>query len=222
MRKSISNYLKTIYEAGFTKTGTTNKQVATMLGVLPGSVTEAVSNLEKQGLVTRKTYHEIALTRTGYQLVKNLMFRYRLCEVWLSKIIKLPLSVIPEQAWLMAAINNQELLDRLHRQLDQPLVSPFGGALALPDFDQQASELVTLDTVTAGQTVLLASYLETASTIKYWQHAGLQLNQTLTVTHRDATIPMLTLTSANQTEYLVDTAVARYVYVQPQTAGVPV
>lgn len=219
MRKSVSNYLKTIYEASYTRSGANNKRIATLLGVLPGSVTEAVSHLEKLGLVERKTYHEITLTVAGYRLVKDLMFRYRLCEVWLSQTIKLPLPAVPKQAWLMAAINDADLLLRLNQQLDSPQVSPFGGPLRLPDFDQQRAQNVwALDTVAVGTTVSLASYLETPSTVKYLQHTALQLQQRLTVVGHSETIPVITLADATGKEYLIDAAVASLIYVQPSKA----
>ncbi|WP_318765209.1 metal-dependent transcriptional regulator [Lactiplantibacillus carotarum] len=216
MRKSISNYLKTIYEASYTQTGANNKQIATMLGVLPGSVTEAVSHLEKSGLVERKTYHEISLTAAGYQLVQDLMFRYRLCEVWLAETIQLPLPAVPEQAWLMAAINDQDLLQRLNRQLAGPTVSPFGGALQLPAYGEQTGQPVqTLDTVSEGATVILESYLETSSTVKYLQHTALRLQQQLRVVSQGDTIPVITLVDDQDQEYLINAAVARFIYVRP-------
>ncbi|WP_260238696.1 hypothetical protein [Limosilactobacillus fermentum] len=48
IKSRTSNYLKTIYETSYTQRWTCNKQLATMLGVLPGSVTEAVNRLISQ------------------------------------------------------------------------------------------------------------------------------------------------------------------------------
>nr|WP_262336093.1 hypothetical protein [Lactiplantibacillus plantarum] len=53
MKSRTSNYLKTIYETSYTQRWTCNKQLATMLGVLPGSVTEAVNRLISQKLVVK-------------------------------------------------------------------------------------------------------------------------------------------------------------------------
>lgn len=222
MRKSVSNYLKIIYEASYTRTGTNNKQIATMLGVLPGSVTEAVSHLEKAGLVTRRTYHEIALTATGYRRVSDLMFRYRLCEVWLAQIIKLPLELVPEQAWLMAAINDRELLERLNQQLQTPTISPFGGRLQLPRYaDQCPDGLQSLAAVASGRTVVFESYLETPSTVKYLQHTTLRLQQQFQVVSQEDPLAVITLIDQDQQEYLLNAAVARYIYVQIQGALMP-
>lgn len=213
MRKSISNYLKTIYEASYAQDGTNNKQIATLLDVLPGSVTEAVGNLEKDGLVTRQKYHKITLTAAGYRLVQDLMYRYRLCEVWLHQAIELPLTEIPEQAWLMAAINDQELLRRLANKLGLPKQSPFGGRLNLPAFDQQPTSIQSLDQVPVDTTITLTSYLETSSLIKYFHQAGLERGQRLTVTGQTSTFPAITLMDEAQHEYMIDKAVARYLYV---------
>ncbi|MFB9768679.1 metal-dependent transcriptional regulator [Lactiplantibacillus modestisalitolerans] len=216
MRKSISNYLKTIYEASYAKSGTNNKQIATMLGVLPGSVTEAVNHLEKAGLVVHQTYHQIALTKAGYQIVCDLMFRYRLCEVWLTQKIKLPLPSVPKQAWLMAAINDQELLRRLNQQLAQPAISPFGGQLELPAFEKRDQRVVqSLDTVGVNETIIIDSYLESPSTVKYWQHTSLQLGEQLTLVESADALPVLTLVDDQDNEYLINAAVARYIYAKP-------
>lgn len=217
MRKSATNYLKAIYEASYAKTGTSNKQIATTLDVLPGSVTESINNLVDDGLVVRRDYHEIALTRSGYELVAKRMYQYRLCEVWLAKIINLPLVRIPTQAWLMSAINDQELLSRLNHQLGEPQFSPFGGALHLPAYDQRlVTQPKALNRVPIGSQIRMTSYLENSSTVKYFQHAGLQLQQVLTVTNCSKTIPVITLIDAQQQEYLIDTAVADYLYGEVQ------
>jgi len=221
MRKSVNNYLKAIYEASYTKTGTSNKQIATILDVLPGSVTEAINNLVDDGLVVRNNYHEIALTESGYQLVAERMYHYRLCEVWLAKIIILPLVRIPTQAWLMSEINDQELIAKLNHQLGEPKVSPFGGILHLPDFKQRfGNQPESLNRVPIGSRIKMTSYLENASTVKYFQHTGLQLQQVLTVTNCSKTIPVITLVDNQQQEYLINAAVARYLYGEVQSEAI--
>ncbi|WP_225351619.1 metal-dependent transcriptional regulator [Loigolactobacillus coryniformis] len=100
MKSRTSNYLKTIYETSYTQRWTCNKQLATMLGVMPGSVTEAVNRLISQKLVV-KNKGQIKLTKRGYQLVADLMYRYRLCEIWLADNIQLSLPEVPRQAWLV-------------------------------------------------------------------------------------------------------------------------
>ncbi|BDZ30188.1 metal-dependent transcriptional regulator [Lactiplantibacillus sp. WILCCON 0030] len=212
MRDSFSNYLKTIYEASFTKEHTTNKQIATLMGVLPGSVTEAVGNLVIAGYVTRQKYHGISLTTAGYQQVCQLMYRYRLCEVWLAKIIQLPLPVIPEQAWLMAAIDNPELLRQLDIQLNHPQRSPFGGQLNI-QANQPGPAWHSLETITSGQTIMIESYLETVSTIRYCQHSQIASQQIFTCVGKANDIAIITLLDSQQREVLINTAVARHLYV---------
>ncbi|WP_261979155.1 metal-dependent transcriptional regulator [Lactiplantibacillus plantarum] len=90
MKSRTNTYLKAIYETSYTQRWTCNKQLATMLGVLPGSVTEAVNRLISQKLVV-KNKGQIKLTKRGYQLVTDLMYRYRLCEIWLADNIQLSL-----------------------------------------------------------------------------------------------------------------------------------
>lgn len=94
-----------------------------MLGVLPGSVTEAVNRLISQKLVV-KNKGQIKLTKRGYQLVADLMYRYRLCEIWLADNIQLSLPEVPRQAWLMSAIDSSVVMAKLNQQMAYPKTEP--------------------------------------------------------------------------------------------------
>ncbi|MFS1240408.1 metal-dependent transcriptional regulator [Lactiplantibacillus plantarum] len=109
MKSRTNTYLKAIYETSYTQRWTCNKQLSTMLSVLPGSITEAVNRLILQKLVV-KNKGQIKLTKRGYQLVTDLMYRYRLCEIWLADNIQLSLPEVPRQAWLMSAIDSSVVM----------------------------------------------------------------------------------------------------------------
>lgn len=181
MKSRTSNYLKTIYETSYAQRWTCNKQIATMLGVLPGSVTEAVNRLISQKLAV-KNKGQIKLTKKGYQLVADLMYRYRLCEIWLADNIQLSLPEVPRQAWLMSAIDSSVVMAKLNQQMAYPKTSPFGGALKLESFSKyQHPNLLSLLSILVGKKVKIISFLETPATIHYFQHSGLYLGQVLTI-----------------------------------------
>lgn len=211
MRKNTDTYLKTIFECSFAKKDTTNKQIAMFMGVSPASVTGAITTLEKQGLVHRRPYGGISLTTTGRQKIIKLIWRYRLCEVWLVEKFNLPLNKVPEQAWLMAGFNSQELDDQFVEALGSPQVSPFGGSLNINEM--LATDLKPLNSFEpSDETILVNSYLETASSVSYIEHMGLPLNTPLQLTQRDTATNTLLLLDQDNQEYLVNTEIAHYIY----------
>jgi DtxR family Mn-dependent transcriptional regulator len=212
MKSRTSNYLKTIYETSYAQRWTCNKQIATMLGVLPGSVTEAVDRLISQKLVV-KNKGQIKLTKRGYQLVTDLMYRYRLCEIWLADNIQLSLPEVPRQAWLMSAIDSSVVMAKLNQQMAYPKTSPFGGALKLESFSKyQHPTLLSLLSIPVGKEVKIISFLETPATIHYFQHSGLHLGQVLTINSKNTVLPNISITDVKDNEYLIDNSMAVYIY----------
>lgn len=211
MRKTVEIYLKAIYECGFTRKIATNKQIATFLNVAPGSVSAAIASYRALGLVCQKPYGGIVLSALGQRRVQVIMQRYRLCELWLLKDFKFNLAEIPEQAWQLSDFKSNVLTNKLLNYLDHPQVSPFGGALMGSDLLDDGSR--ALSTIQIGHTYTLKSYLETPQSVAYCQHMGLYLGQKLTLQSLDATTKTMCLTDSKNHDFLVNEAVAKYIFV---------
>jgi DtxR family Mn-dependent transcriptional regulator len=211
LRKTVETYLKTIYECSFTRQIATNKQLATFLNVAPGSVSAAIANYRAEGLVEQKPYGGIVLSALGQRRVQVLMQRYRLCELWLLKDFKFDLAEIPEQAWQLSDFDSVPLTEKLMAYLGQPTISPFGGALNGPDLLNDGSQ--ALNTIRTGRVYTLKSYLETPRSVAYMQHMGLYLGQQLTLKNIDATTETMCLIDSENRDFLVNAAVAKYIFV---------
>ena len=59
------DYLKIIFELGGGKQQVSNKQISLGLGIAAGSVTEMITKLDDEGLVTHQPYAGIQLTQKG-------------------------------------------------------------------------------------------------------------------------------------------------------------
>ncbi|MFC6180931.1 metal-dependent transcriptional regulator [Lactiplantibacillus daowaiensis] len=211
MRKSVANYLKAIFEASYLQGGTSNKQIAELLQVAAGSVTEMVTYMESEGLVQRQKYGQIKLSSAGEQAAWKLIYRYRLFEVWLSKTLDLPLLKIPNQAWTLAAVNDELLINRLNIVLAQPTHSPFGGCIQI---DERATdELQVLAQINEQQVLTIHSYLEQPDMIQYFQYADLHLGQKLQVIDKNPELQVIALQAADGQKYLLNWRLARYIYV---------
>ncbi|VDG33807.1 metal-dependent transcriptional regulator (plasmid) [Lactobacillus plantarum] [Lactiplantibacillus mudanjiangensis] len=211
MRKSVANYLKAIYEASYLQGGTSNKQIAELLQVAAGSVTEMVSYLADEGLVQRQKYGQIQLSQNGMKKAWKLIYRYRLFEVWLSEVLKLPLLKIPTQAWHLATANDELLISRLNMTLAEPQHSPFGGCIHTPN--EQPVQLQPLIEAQKTQFVTIHSYLEQPDMIQYFDYAALHLGQKLQLIDKNPDLQVIALQDADGHKYLLNWRLARYIYV---------
>src|SRR5258705_5808065 len=79
---TVENYLKTIY-LGSTSSASSPRllamgQLASALGVTPGTATTMVKTLAESGLVKYEPYTGVALTRAGEKLAALVLRRHRL------------------------------------------------------------------------------------------------------------------------------------------------
>lgn len=73
-------YLESIYrlenKTGFART----MELARHLGVVAGSITNTIQNLERKGLVIHEPYKGVKLTEDGRRIASNILRRHRLAE----------------------------------------------------------------------------------------------------------------------------------------------
>ncbi|WP_143462626.1 metal-dependent transcriptional regulator [Levilactobacillus enshiensis] len=209
-----NSYLKIIAECSFARPRVSNKQIIHFANVSPATVTETTRILQQKGLVDRHRYTGVTLTALGEKLACQLLYNYRLCEVFLAEHLRLPLNEVPTQAWGVAANLTPTTAAALNDYLDHPQQSPFGGTL---DTTQMLADthVTRLSDVTAPATITLNSYLETTGLIDYLQHLQLPLGVTLSVRKRDSALNLIYLETAQQREITVNLNAADYIYTTP-------
>ena len=121
------DYLKIIFELGGGKQQVSNKQISLGLGIAAGSVTEMITKLDDEGLVTHQPYAGIQLTDKGVKYAAELVRKHRLWETFLvDKLGYNVADVHPE-----AEVLEHETSDRLATALDAfwpiPKIVPTAG-----------------------------------------------------------------------------------------------
>ena len=111
--KSLNSYLKTIYVLYEAKIPTSTVSIAKALNVKPGSVTEMLQKLAKEGYVSYSPYHGAELNEKGKNIAKKIIRKHRLLEAFLKNILKLDDDEVRKQA--------SELLHSLSDHADQQL-----------------------------------------------------------------------------------------------------
>ncbi len=127
---TVENYLKTIY-LGSTSPGSAPHllamgQLASTLGVTPGTATTMVKTLAESGLVKYEPYTGVALTRAGEKLAALVLRRHRLVELFLVQVMGLRWDEVHEEAELLEHVVSNRLIDRMDEMLGRPEVDPHG------------------------------------------------------------------------------------------------
>ena len=148
--QTVENYLKAILQAqtalpdaqGLVPMG----QLASSLGVVPGTATTMVKALAESGLVRYEPYAGVRLTRAGEKLAALVLRRHRLIELFLVKVMGMSWTEVHDEAENLEHAVSDRLIDRIDEMLGRPEVDPHGDPI--PDaegtvFRQEYETLLT-------------------------------------------------------------------------------
>jgi DtxR family Mn-dependent transcriptional regulator len=148
---TVENYLKTIYLGTSSRADGEPRllpmgQLASAVGVTPGTATTMVKTLAESGLVNYEPYAGVALTRAGRRLAALVLRRHRLVELFLVRVMGLRWDEVHEEAELLEHVVSDRLIDRMDEMLGRPEVDPHGDPI--PDAEgivkkQQGQTLLT-------------------------------------------------------------------------------
>ena len=125
---TVENYVKTIYQisAAQEHAAASTGQIATALGVLPGTVTSMLKTLDAARLATHKPYEGVSLTRAGRMLALRVIRRHRLIELFLLRTLDMTWDEVHDEAEHMEHAVSDLLVDRIDAFLGHPTVDPHG------------------------------------------------------------------------------------------------
>lgn len=142
--QTVENYLKAIFQAqtllspeALVPMG----QLASALGVVPGTATTMVKALSESGLVKYEPYAGVRLTAAGEKLAALVLRRHRLIELFLVKVMGMSWAEVHDEAEHLEHAVSDRLIDRIDDMLGRPAVDPHGdpipdsqGAVILPEY----------------------------------------------------------------------------------------
>jgi DtxR family Mn-dependent transcriptional regulator len=138
---TIENYSKAIYllaqKSGIDAVAT--GQIASALGVLPGTVTSMLKTLDESKLATYTPYEGVRLTPAGRALALRVLRRHRLIEQFLSQTLNLTWDEVHEEAEHMEHAVSDALVDRIDAYLGFPATDPHGDPIPQPDGSMAAT-----------------------------------------------------------------------------------
>ena len=128
--QTVENYLKTIFlaQAAATDGGALVPmgQLASSLGVVPGTATTMVKALAESGLVHYEPYMGVRLTHAGEKLASLVLRRHRLIELFLVKVLGMSWAEVHDEAERLEHAVSERLIDRIDEMLGRPATDPHG------------------------------------------------------------------------------------------------
>jgi DtxR family Mn-dependent transcriptional regulator len=148
--QTVENYLKTIFLAQASLAANElvpMGQLATSLGVVPGTATTMVKALAEAGLVHYEPYMGVRLTPAGEKLASLVLRRHRLIELFLVRVLGMSWAEVHDEAERLEHAVSERLIERIDDMLGRPAVDPHGDPI--PTAEGQIARPHYLDLLTA-------------------------------------------------------------------------
>jgi DtxR family Mn-dependent transcriptional regulator len=174
---TVENYIKAIFQicqasGGQAATG----QLATALGVSPGTVTSMLKTLSESKLVTYTPYEGVRLTGAGSALALRVVRRHRLIELFLVKTLDLSWDEVHEEAEHMEHAVSDRLIDRIDAFLGHPESDPHGDPIPRSDGTLNVPESRSLAECKVGDKFQLARVIDQSPEfLRFLSSSGLPL-----------------------------------------------
>lgn len=128
-RRSVEDYLKTVYLLSRNGSGASTTEVSRILKVAPASVTEMLKKLAENGYVNYSPYHGSTLTAKGVEEARKITRKHRLLEKFLSDVLHIKNDEVHTQACKMEHDLSDEAEESLCRLLKHPDTCPDDGKI---------------------------------------------------------------------------------------------
>ena len=122
-------YLKTIYNLELRNGSARTGDIAKILNITPGSVTNTLEVLEGKALVVREPYKGVNLTDQGRKLALSVFRRHRLAERLLVDLLHMDWAESHEEACKLEHSISDAVANSIQKMLDGPKTCPHGNPI---------------------------------------------------------------------------------------------
>src|SRR3954453_5548440 len=144
----VENFLEAIYQGQLQLAGAARLvpmgQVASALGVAPGTATTMVKALAESGLAEYEPYSGVRLSAAGEKLAVLVLRRHRLVELFLVQVMGMSWAEVHDDAEQLEHVVSERLIERIDDMLGRPTPAPHGDPIPNPEGAIASRELETL------------------------------------------------------------------------------
>lgn len=114
---SIEKYLKGIYRLQEKNGVARTSELVKLLGVVPGTITNTVKRLKREGLVAHQPYRGVKLTEEGRKITLYAIRKHRLLERLLTDILHVEQTLAYEVAFNIGCYIPDSIVERIEEAL---------------------------------------------------------------------------------------------------------
>ena len=187
---TVENYLKVIHLQQLTHADRTflvgMGQLASAMGVTPGTATTMVKALNEAGLVHYEPYVGVRLLPAGERLAGLVIRRHRLVELFLVRVMGMSWDEVHDEAEKLEHVVSERLIERMDEMLGHPEVDPHGDPIPNAEGVVTHRELHSLLTCPLGVPVSVTRVADQdAAFLRFLEQSHLKPGQELRVESRD-------------------------------------
>jgi DtxR family Mn-dependent transcriptional regulator len=192
---TVENYLKAIHQ-GQSSLAPDQRlvpmgQVASALGVTPGTATTMVKTLSESGLAEYEPYSGVRLTAAGEKLAGLVLRRHRLVELFLVQVMGM--------SWADVHVVSERLIDRIDEMLGRPTHDPHGDPIPNQDGAITTRHLESLLTCPLGTPLKVTRITDQdPAFLRFIESNGLKPGEPVAIESRDDAADAVVLRQKNR------------------------
>lgn len=200
---TVENYLKAIY-VGMASLPPAQRlvpmgQLASALGVAPGTATTMVKTLAESGLVTYEPYAGVTLTSAGKKLAALVLRRHRLIELFLVRVMGYSWDEVHDEAEQLEHVVSERLIDRIDEMLGRPEADPHGDPIPNAEGRVKKQDVQSLLTCPLNTPVTVTRVMDQDKEfLQFIEHHSLKPGEAITVQDRDAVADRVRIQGRNR------------------------
>lgn len=170
----IEEYLEGIYKLQERDGVARTSDIVGLLGVVPGTVTNTVERLEREGYVVHEPYKGVKLTPKGLRIALQVVRRHRLSERLLTDFLRLEWATVHDVACKLEHGVTEEIVKPLEKALGHPKTCPHGNPIPTSCgklLEEESQPLIEFSENDAG--VVLKITDENSEVLRYLNSLGL-------------------------------------------------
>jgi DtxR family Mn-dependent transcriptional regulator len=215
---TVENYLKAIYH-GEGQLPEPQRllpmgQLASALGVAPGTATTMVKTLAESGLVNYEPYVGVRLTPAGRKLAARVLRRHRLIELFLVRVMGLSWDEVHEDAEQLEHVVSDRLIERIDEMLGRPEADPHGDPIPTADGQVARQDFETLLSCPLQTPVVVSRVIDQdAAFLRFIEQHHLKPGESIEVESRDEVSDSVRLKGRDDQRITIGTRAASKVMV---------
>jgi DtxR family Mn-dependent transcriptional regulator len=215
----IEEYLEAIYKLEEKSGAARTSDIVKNINVVPGTVTNTVERLEKEGYVTHVPYKGVKLTEKGRKVALQVVRRHRLSERLLTDILHVGWDKSHDAACKLEHGMTEEVMKPLEKALKHPKTCPHGNPIPTKCggiMEEKSRSLVDLNKRERGTIVKITD--EKSDLLQYLNSLGLVPGASVEVVEKAPFDGPITL-KIGESSFALSLAIASIIQVKRTRSG---